>query len=57
MSAYAVEKNHISREEANKQMDGLLAVMGLLDRIEVIQRGADRQFTLTLRVTTVQPLK
>jgi hypothetical protein len=54
---HAATKNAISKEEAGQQLDGVLGVLALLDRVELTQRSRDGQAVLTLRVRTVQPLR
>jgi hypothetical protein len=51
------EKNHLSKEDAVKRLDGLLLGLQPLDRLELSQRAADGQVTFTLRVRTALPLK
>jgi hypothetical protein len=51
------EKNGLSNEEAARRLDGLLAGLRLLDRVEVVQSSEAGKLSLTLRVQTAQPLK
>jgi hypothetical protein len=51
------EKNNLSKDEAARRLDGLLAVLRLLERVEVVQSSEAGKVSLTLRVQTVQPLK
>ena len=51
------EKNHISKEEAGRRLDGLQAWLQLLDRVEVRQSSEAGKLSLTLRLQTAQPLK
>jgi hypothetical protein len=51
------EKNGLSRDEAGKRLDGLLAGLQFLDRVEVRQRTSQGQVVLTFVVQTAQPLK
>jgi hypothetical protein len=53
----AADKNQVSREEAERRLNGLLIGLQLFDRLEVTQRTAPGQFTLTLRVQTATPLR
>jgi hypothetical protein len=57
LMASVADKNQISREEAQQRLDGLLAVLREVDRVEVTQRCQQGQVNLTLRVQTAQPLK
>jgi hypothetical protein len=51
------KNNKLKPDEATKQLDNLLVTLQLFDRVELSQRRADGQVTLTLRVRTAQPLK
>jgi len=51
------EKNEIPRDEAERRLDGLLAGLQLLDRVELTQKPAPGQVTLSLRVRTALPLR
>jgi hypothetical protein len=53
----AAEKNGLSKEEAGRRLDGLVAGLRLLDRVEVSQSSEAGRLSLTLRVQTAQPLK
>ncbi len=50
-------KNGISKEEAQRRLDGLISVLELLDRLDVSQRVTPGQVTLTVRLQTALPLK
>ncbi len=54
---YTAKAHGINPEEAGRRLDHLLGVLQLFDRLEVTQRAASGQATLTLRVQTAQPLK
>ena len=51
------EKNGLSNDEANRRLDGLLAGLRLLDRVEIVQSSEAGKLSLTLRVQMAQPLK
>jgi hypothetical protein len=51
------EKNNLSKDEAGRRLDGLLAGLRLLDRVEIIQSSEPGRLSLTLRVQTAQALK
>jgi hypothetical protein len=55
--AESATKHQITREEAGRQLDHLLAVVQLFDRVELTQRTGNGQLSLTLRVRLAQPLK
>jgi hypothetical protein len=55
--SYAAAKNQITREEASKLLDHLLAVFQLFDRVELSQRSGPGLLTLTVRVQTAKPLR
>lgn len=55
--SFLAAKNHQSREEAARCLDGFLAGLQFLDRIELRRRTAAHQMQLTLSVQTAQPLK
>jgi hypothetical protein len=54
---YSERKDGISREEAGRRLDGLLAVLHLLDRIELRERRDPGRVILTPRLTPSEPLK
>lgn len=51
--ALAAERNQVSREEARRSVDGLLGVLQQFDRLDLTQRPAEGQVTLTLRLQPV----
>ena len=51
------EHNQISRDEAGRQLDGLLAVLQFVDRAELSQRSSPGQVIFTFSVRTAQALK
>jgi hypothetical protein len=53
----AAEKHGLSKEEAGQRLDGLAAVLQLLDRVEVSQSSGAGKVSLTLRLQTTKPLK
>jgi hypothetical protein len=55
--AAVAEKHQIDKKEAAKKIDGLLAVLQLVDRLDLNQRPETGQVTFTLRVQTALPLK
>jgi hypothetical protein len=54
---YCARKNDISREKVGRRLDGLLAVLQLLDDVELTWRPDCGRVTFTLRIQTAQPLK
>lgn len=54
---YAVDKKQASREQVSHQLESYLAGLELFDRVELSQRPALGQVTLTLRVRPSQPLR
>lgn len=50
-------QNHCSEEEAGNRLDGLLAVLQFLDRLEISQRSDAGRLKLTLQLRTAKPLK
>jgi hypothetical protein len=57
LTALVAEKNNLSRDAAARRLDGLLAVIELIDRIELSQRNEPGRLALILRVQTSAPLK
>src|SRR5206468_210244 len=51
------EKNNLSKDEAGRRLDGLLAGLRLLDRVEISQSSEPGRLSLTLRVQTAQAMK
>lgn len=54
---YAVDKKQASREQVSHQLESFLAGLELFDGVELSQRPAPGQVTLTLRVRPNQPLR
>jgi hypothetical protein len=54
---FFVEHDKLSRDEAGRQLDGLLAVLQFVERAELNQRSAPGQVIFTLSVRTAQALK
>jgi hypothetical protein len=54
--ALGAERNQVPKEEVQRGMDGLLAVLQLFDRLELSQRQSQGQVTLTLRVQPARPV-
>lgn len=54
---YVVEKKQLTREEAARRLDGLLAGLQLFDRLELTQRTSAGQVTLALRARPAQPFR
>jgi hypothetical protein len=52
---HLVESEHMPREKAGQQLQGLLWVLELLDRLEVTQRTGAGQVTWTLAVKAASP--
>jgi hypothetical protein len=57
LTDFMADQNKSRPEEADKLLDGLLLGLQFFDRLELSQRCARGQVTLTLRVRTAQPLK
>jgi hypothetical protein len=57
LAAHVAEKEHISKEEAGRRLDRLVAGLQPFDRLDLSQRSAPGQFSLILRVRTAQPLR
>jgi hypothetical protein len=53
----AAEKHGLSKDEAGRRLDGLVAGLRLLDRVEIGQSSEAGKVSLTIRLTTAQPLK
>jgi hypothetical protein len=51
------EKNQLSREEAERRLNGLLLGLEFFDRLEISQRPGPEQLTLTLRLQPAQPFR
>jgi hypothetical protein len=51
------EKNNLSNDEAARRLDGLLAGLRLLDRVEIVHSSEGGKLSLTLRLQAAQPLK
>ena len=51
------EQNHVSSKEALERLDGMVAALQLIDRIEIRHRATAGQVTLSLVIHTSQPLK
>lgn len=49
--------NQVPREEAQRNLDGLLSVLQLVDRLELSHRSSEGTFHLTLHVQPVKPLR
>jgi hypothetical protein len=54
---FLAENQKLSRESAERQLDGLLAGIQFVERIELRQRVAPRQVIFTFSVQTAQALK
>jgi len=57
LTAYAADKNHITKEEAARRLDDLLVGLELFDRLELTQRTGPSQATWTLRVRPAAALR
>jgi hypothetical protein len=55
--AAVAEKNQIDKQEAAKKLDGLLAVLQWVDRLDLSQQSETGQVTFTLRLQTALPLR
>jgi hypothetical protein len=51
------EQNKLSNEDAQKRLDGLLAGLDFVDRLEISQRTAPGQVVFTLTLQTSRPLR
>jgi hypothetical protein len=51
------ERNNLSKDDAGRRLDGLLAGLKFLERIEITQSSEAGKLSLTLRVQMAQPLK
>jgi hypothetical protein len=56
-AGFAAKQHQISEEEAGTKLDGLLAILHFLDRVELSQRPDPGRVIFTLRVHTSKPLK
>ncbi len=54
---FLTERHKLSRDAADRQLDGLLAGLQFLDRAELNQRTAPSKVIFTLKVQTAQALK
>jgi hypothetical protein len=54
---FLADKNKLSRDATDRQVDGLLAGLQFVDRVELRQRSTPGQVILTLSVQTAQALK
>jgi hypothetical protein len=54
---FFIEHDKLSRDEAGRQLDGLLAALQFVERAELSQRSAPGQVIFTLTVQTAQALK
>jgi hypothetical protein len=57
VAAHIAEKDGVSREEANRRLDSVVAILALFDRLEINQKSAPGQATLLLRMRTNPPLR
>jgi hypothetical protein len=57
LTEVVAEKNGLSKEDAGRRLDGLLAALDLIDRVELTQRAEGGRVAFSLGVRTVQPLK
>ena len=57
LSVYVAEKNQITKEEATRRLNDLLAGLELFDRLDLTQRTSLSQATWTLRVRTAAALR
>jgi hypothetical protein len=53
----SIDRDRLSRDEASRRLDGLLALLELIDGLEVTRQTQDGAGMLTLRIETAQPLK
>ncbi len=57
LAAYLAEKNGITREEAGRRMNEALAILQLVEEVELTQRSEKGQVRLTLHIRLAQSLK
>lgn len=57
LTAALAEQHRLAPEEVARRLDGLLAALRYFDRVEVVQKTAAGQATLTLRLRTSLPLR
>lgn len=57
LAAYSAEKNGISPEEAGRRLDRLQMGLQFLDHVELTQRAAPGQVTMTLRIRMTESLR
>jgi hypothetical protein len=55
--AALAEQNKATVKETGEKLDGLLAVLEFLDRVELVQSSSSKQAMLTLRIKPTWPLK
>ena len=53
----SMDQNHLTREEAGCRLENLLAVLELIDHIELARSAGGGSSVLTLRIETVPPLR
>ena len=57
LAAFLAERNQLPSEEARRRIDDWVAALQFLDRLDLTQRTAPGQVTLTLTVHPARPLK
>src|SRR5262249_29763928 len=57
LTAALAEQNNAKLEDIDRQLDGLVLGLRLIDRVEISQRDHDGQAAMTLRVQTALPLR
>jgi hypothetical protein len=57
LAAYIAEKDGVSKEEAARRLDGVLAAFELFDRLEISQQATPDRLAWTLRLRTAEPLR
>jgi hypothetical protein len=57
LAAVVAHKDNVPKEKALERIDGTAAVLHFLDRVELTQKTAPGQLTLTLSVQTAQALR
>jgi hypothetical protein len=57
LAGHIAAKDGVSKEEAGRRLDGLLAALALFDRLEVSQQVSPSRLAWTVRMRTAWPLK
>jgi hypothetical protein len=57
LTAHLVERDKLTRPQAQARLDGIQAGLELIDRLELRQRTSPGQVTFTLTLQPSQPLR